>query len=144
MHRPDVTGFFDRTTNTISYVVADSETRRAAIVDPVLDFDAASGRTKTENADKLLTHVTDNELTVEWILETHIHADHITAAPYLKSKLSAKVAIGENVTTVQRVFAPIFNLKGLSADGRQFDQLFADQETFSVGNIETTRKMKHG
>ncbi|MEE2566745.1 MBL fold metallo-hydrolase [Hyphobacterium sp. Y6023] len=137
MDRPDVTSFFHNGTNTVSHVVADPETRRAAIVDPVLDYCAASGRTATTHAERVADHVREAGLTVDWILETHIHADHLSAAPWLKTQLGGKIAIGENVREVQRVFGKLFGAEAaFRADGSQFDHLFTDGETFQVGNIE--------
>ncbi len=136
MTKPDVSGFFDEATFTITYVVSDPDTGRAAIIDPVLDFDPASGRTSTDSADRVIEHVTDKGLAIDWILETHVHADHLTGAPYLRAKLGGRGAIGNNVTAVQKVFKGVFNLKDLATDGGQFDHLFADGETFSIGNIE--------
>ena len=136
MAQPTVRGFFDEATFTISYVVSDPETQRAVIVDPVLDFDAASGRTSTASADEVVTYVNENDLNVVWILETHVHADHLTGAPYLRDKLGGRTAIGNNVTAVQEVFKGIFNLKDLATDGSQFNHLFTDGDTFAVGNIK--------
>ncbi len=136
MTEPTVRGFFDEATFTITYVVSDPDTRRAVIVDPVLDFDAASGRTSTSSADEVITYVKANDLTVDWILETHVHADHLTGAPYLRDQLGGKTAIGSSVTTVQEVFKGVFNLKDLATDGSQFNHLFADGDTFTFGNIE--------
>ena len=133
---PDVHGLFDTGTNSVSYVVADPATRRAAIIDSVLDFDARSGRTRTVSADRLLDLVRERRLTVEWILETHVHADHLSAAPYLQEKVGGKLAIGENITEVQKTFRTIFNLeRSFSPDGRQFDHLFKDGEHFTIGGI---------
>ena len=137
MQKPDVTGFFDEATYTISYVVADPETRRCAVIDSLLDYDAASGRTHTESADKLIAFVRDQGLTCDWIIDTHVHADHLTAAPYVRSQLGGKTAIGENISVVQRVFGEIFNAgQAFHTDGSQFDHLFTDGETYRVGNIE--------
>ena len=136
MTKPDVNGFFDEATFTITYVVSDPDTRRAAIIDPVLDFDPASGRTSTASADEVIAYVTEHELAIDWILETHVHADHLTGAPYLREKLGGKGAIGRNVTDVQETFKGVFNLKDLATDGGQFDHLFTDGETFSIGSIE--------
>ena len=133
---PDVKGFFDPATNTISYVVSDPQTRAAAIIDSVLDYDAASGRTSTASADTLIEYIRENELTVEWILETHAHADHLTAAPYLKRELGGQIGIGQHITDVQGVFGDIFNLDELPRDGRQFDRLFTDGDTFRIGGID--------
>lgn len=135
MNRPTVTAFFDEATFTVTYVVADPQSKHAAIVDPVLDFDAASGRTSTQSADQLVQYVEDNALTVDWILESHVHADHLTSAPYLKDKLGGETGIGAMVTAVQETFKAVFNLKELATDGTQFDHLFGDGETFQVGDI---------
>ncbi len=136
MTQPTVRGFFDEATFTITYVVSDPDSQRAVIVDPVLDFDPASGRTSTTSADEVVAYVSENGLGIDWILETHVHADHLTGAPYLRDKLGGKTAIGHNVATVQEVFKGVFNLKDLATDGSQFDHLFADGETFAVGGIE--------
>jgi len=135
--RPDVKGFYDSATSTISYVVADPETRRAAIVDSVLDFDVKAGRTRTKSADDLIAYVKGQRLTVDWLLETHAHADHLSAAPYLKEKLGGRIAIGEHIKTVQQTFKKVFNAEpGFATDGRQFDHLFKDGEKFRIGNLE--------
>jgi len=135
MSTPTVTAFFDEATFTVSYVVADDDTGRAAIVDPVLDFDAASGRTSTKSADQLVTFVSENGLGVDWILETHVHADHLTAAPYLREQLGGRVGIGRHVTAVQETFKSVFNLGDLATDGSQFDLLFDDGDAFDIGNF---------
>ena len=135
--QPDVTAFFDEDTFTVSYVVADPETRRAAIIDSVLDFDHASGRTSHASADKIVAHVSTHGLKVDWVLETHVHADHVSAGDTLKSKLGGRSGIGEHVRIVQNAFARIFNTgSGFATDGRQFDQLFKDGDTFKIGNLE--------
>jgi glyoxylase-like metal-dependent hydrolase (beta-lactamase superfamily II) len=135
--QPDVTAFFDEDTFTVSYVVADPETRRAAIIDSVLDFDHASGRTSHASADKIVAHVSTHGLKVDWVLETHVHADHVSAGDTLKSKLGGRSGIGEHVRIVQNAFARIFNTgSGFNTDGRQFDQLFKDGDTFKIGNLE--------
>lgn len=137
MTKPIVTAFFDEPTNTISYVVADPETKACAVVDSLLDYDAASGRTSTVSADRLIAFVKAEGLTVEWIIDTHVHADHLTAAPYVREKLGGKTAIGEHVATVQRVFGEIFNEgQSFHTDGSQFDHLFKDGETYTVGRLE--------
>ncbi|MGI9236644.1 MAG: MBL fold metallo-hydrolase [Woeseiaceae bacterium] len=136
MSAPDVKAFFDEATFTVSYVVSDPSTSYAVIIDPVLDYDAASGRTATGSADQVIAHVREKALTIDWILETHVHADHLSAAPYLREQLGGRTAIGRNVTAVQATFKSIFNLSDLSPDGSQFDQLFDDTDTFDVGNIQ--------
>ena len=139
MTHPDVDVFFDEATFTASFVVSDAETGRAAIIDPVLDYDAASGRTTTTNADRIVEFVQKKNLTVDWILETHVHADHLSAGAYLKNKLGGRTAIGDKVGLVQKTFGEVFNAETtFSTDGRQFDHLFADTETFSVGEVDAS------
>ena len=135
--RPAVKGFFDPATCTISYVVSDPASGRAAIVDSVLDYDHKAGRTSTKSADALIAHVQQEGLTVDWHLETHAHADHLSAAPYLKAELGGLIAIGEAITVVQQTFGKIFNAEPTFAtDGSQFDRLFEDGETFHIGRLE--------
>ncbi len=136
MPKPNVSAFFDEATFTVTYVVSDPDTSHAAIIDPVLDFDPASGRTSTDSADKVTAYVKDNELSIDWIIETHVHADHLSGAPYIKDKLGGTTAIGAGVSAVQETFKSVFNLKDLDADGSQFDHLFADGENFKVGNLD--------
>jgi glyoxylase-like metal-dependent hydrolase (beta-lactamase superfamily II) len=133
---PHVTAFFDEATNTISYIVSDPEGKSAAVVDSVLDFDYASGRTDTRSADSIIDHVRREGLKVEWILETHVHADHLSAAPYLQERLGGKIGIGEKITVVQDVFGKVFN-EGTEfrRDGSQFDRLFRDGDSFHVGQM---------
>ncbi|TKT80296.1 MBL fold metallo-hydrolase [Aquamicrobium sp. LC103] len=133
--KPLVKGFFDKRTFSIQYVVSDPATRRCAIIDPVLDFDEKSGATATRNADAILDHVREQGLEVEWILDTHPHADHFSAAPYLKQRTGAPTAIGERIVEVQKLWKDFYNWPGLPADGSQWDKLFAEGETFSVGTI---------
>jgi glyoxylase-like metal-dependent hydrolase (beta-lactamase superfamily II) len=135
MSVPSVTGFFDEATFTVTYVATDPESSHAAIIDPVLDYDPASGRTCTSSADAVAAFVGDNGLTVDWVLETHVHADHLSAAPYLKEKLGGQVAIGRNVAAVQQTFKGVFNIDDLATDGSQFDHLFDDGDEFEVGSI---------
>ncbi len=135
MQQPQVTGFFDEATNTISYVVADPKTGSCAIVDPVLDYDAASGRTSTTSADKITSFVSEHNLTTEWILETHVHADHVSSAPCIKEKLGGQIGIGCRITEVQSVFTSVFNLSDVSTDGSQFDRLFRDGDELALGDI---------
>jgi glyoxylase-like metal-dependent hydrolase (beta-lactamase superfamily II) len=128
--------FFDEPTFTASHVVYDPTTRHAAIVDSVLNFDAASGRTSTRGADEIIAYVKRESLTVDWLLETHAHADHLSAAPYLQTKLGGRLAIGREITTVQNVFGKVFNFgTEFARDGSQFDHLFEDGETFAIGEI---------
>jgi glyoxylase-like metal-dependent hydrolase (beta-lactamase superfamily II) len=135
--QPDVTAFFDEDTFTVSYLVSDPATRRAAIIDSVLDFDQASGRTKHTSADKIIAHVEKHGLKVDWVLETHVHADHVSAGDYLKQKLGGRSGIGEHVRIVQNAFARIFNTgPGFATDGRQFDHLFKDGDAFRIGNLQ--------
>lgn len=135
--KPDVKAFFDEATFTISYVVTDPETKACAVIDSLLDFDQASGRTNTKSADELIAWVKAEGLTCEWIIDTHVHADHLTAAPYIKSQLGGVTAIGDQISVVQKVFKAIFNEgQKFHTDGSQFDHLFADGETYKVGNIE--------
>jgi len=136
MSKPEVKAFFDAPTFTVSYVVSDPATAKAAIIDPVLDYDSTSGRTSTGSADQLIAFVNDNGLSVDWLLETHVHADHLSGAPYLKEKLGGQTAIGNGVTAVQETFKGIFNLRDLVADGSQFDRLFSDGDSFDVGSID--------
>ena len=133
MTQPDVRAFHDEATFTITYVVSDPATRQAAIVDPVLDFDAASGRTSTKSADEVVAFVEAQKLDVAWILETHVHADHLSGAPYLRRKLGGTTAIGNDVSTVQETFKTVFNLKDLATDGSQYDVLLGDDEELDVG-----------
>jgi glyoxylase-like metal-dependent hydrolase (beta-lactamase superfamily II) len=133
--RPEVTGFFDKRTWSIQYVVADPATRKCAIVDPVLDFDEKSGQTATIHADSILKFIAEKGYELEWILDTHPHADHFSAADYLKRKTGAPTAIGEKVTEVQKLWKDFYNWPDFPADGSQWDKLFAEGETFKVGSI---------
>ncbi|QPC90511.1 MBL fold metallo-hydrolase [Mesorhizobium sp. INR15] len=133
--RPEVTGFYDKPTGAIQYVVADRATMRCAIIDPILDFDEKSGATATKSADAVLDFVGKQGLEVEWILDTHPHADHFSAAQYLRQKTGAPTAIGAKVTDVQRLWKVIYNWPEFPADGSQWDRLFAEHEVFSVGGI---------
>ena len=137
MTKPDVEIIFDEATFTASYVVSDGATGRAAIIDAVLDYDAAAGRTTTLNAERIIEYVEKKKLNVDWILETHVHADHLSAGDYLKQRTGGRTAIGDKVGVVQKTFGEIFNAeKNFATDGRQFDHLFADGETFSLGEID--------
>lgn len=132
-----VEGFFDPSTWTISYLIYDPRTMQCALLDSVLDFDPKSGRTHTESADRLIARVKELGLTVQWILETHVHADHLSAAPYLKQHVGGKLAIGSHITTVQQVFGKLFNAgTEFARDGSQFDRLLDDGETFEIGTLQ--------
>ena len=136
MMRPAVTAFFDPATYTYSYVVRDPASQACVIIDSVLDYDPASGRTNTENAEKIVAFVREQQLTVEWLLETHVHADHLSAAPYLKQQLGGKLAIGAKITTVQKVFGEIFNTEAqFATDGSQFDRLLNEGDTLVFGDM---------
>ena len=139
--KPDVKAFFDEATFTVSYVVKDPGSDSAAIIDSVLDYDPKSGRTDTTSADEIIAYVKKNGLKIEWLLETHAHADHLSAAPYIQTELGGTTAIGSNITEVQDVFARLFNVeKGFQTDGRQFEHLFEDGEEFKIGGL-TLRAM---
>ena len=134
--KPDVTAFFDEATNTITYVVRDPNSTSCAIVDSVMDIDYAAGRITYESADAVIDHVRQAGLTVEWLIETHVHADHLSAAPYIQEKLGGKIGIGENITIVQDTFGKVFN-EGteFQRDGSQFDRLFKDGDTYTIGGM---------
>ncbi|MCH8498741.1 MAG: MBL fold metallo-hydrolase [Marinobacter sp.] len=133
---PDIKAFFDEPTNTFSYVVRDPESKVCAIIDSVLELDYAAGRTTNTGADQIIEHVRANGLEVAWILETHVHADHLSAAPYLQQQLGGKTGIGANIRVVQDVFGKMFNAgTEFARDGSQFDRLFAEGDTFTIGNL---------
>ena len=137
--RPEIKAFFDPDTFTVTYVVWDAESREAAIVDSVLDFDPASGRTSFASADAVIAFITSENLKVTWLLETHAHADHLSAAPYLKEKVGGRIAIGERIVTVQQTFGTLFNAEPeFRRDGSDFDHLFSDGDQFKIGDIEAT------
>ena len=139
MSNPQVTPFFDPDTYTITYIVADPETKKCAIIDSVLDYAPNSGRTRTTSADQVIAAVKEQGLTVEWHLETHVHADHLSAAPYLKEQLGGKIAVGKAITVVQGVFGKLFNAgTEFEMDGSQFDHLMEDNEVLMIGNLECT------
>ncbi|HYM32508.1 MAG TPA: MBL fold metallo-hydrolase [Candidatus Cybelea sp.] len=136
MVNPLVTGFFEPKTFSIAYVVADPRTRTAAVIDPVLNFEARGARTATTFAETIVEHVARHELRVAWVLETHIHADHLTASQFIRSRLGGKLGIGSNVPEVQRTFAGVYNAEpGFRADGSQFDRLFQDGARFEIGDL---------
>ena len=135
--RPSIAGFFDEATNTISYVVHDPVSREAAVIDSVLDYEAASGRTSSGSAERIVEYVTANDLSVSWLIETHAHADHISAAPYLQEEIGGKLAIGKDIIRVQEVFGKLFNAgSDFERDGSEFDHLFTDGDTFALGQIK--------
>jgi glyoxylase-like metal-dependent hydrolase (beta-lactamase superfamily II) len=133
---PEVQGFFDHATNTVSYLVWDPESRAGAVVDPVLDFDGDSGEAAVKSADAILAAADKAGVKIVWVLETHAHADHLSAAPYIKSRTGAKVGIGEHISDVQQIFRPIFNATDISGDGSEFDHLFTDGELFKIGGLD--------
>jgi glyoxylase-like metal-dependent hydrolase (beta-lactamase superfamily II) len=137
--KPEVKGFFDPGTNTISYVVKDPGSTACAIVDSVMDIDYAAGRITYDHADQIVAHVRAKGLTVEWLIETHVHADHLSAAPYIQRQLGGKIGIGRNITVVQDTFGKVFN-EGteFQRDGSQFDRLFDDGDTYTVGRMTCT------
>ncbi len=134
---PEVNSFFDEATNTISYIVKDPSSKSCAIIDSVMDINYSAGRITYEHADNLIAYVKDNDLTLEWIIETHVHADHLSAAPYIQEKLGGKIGVGEHIMAVQEVFGKFFN-EGteFQRDGSQFDQLFKDGDTYKIGNLD--------
>lgn len=137
--KPLVTAFFDEQTNTYSYIVQDPLSKACAIVDPVLNFDYPSGTTSYEGADAIIAAIKQQGLQTEWIIETHAHADHLSAAPYIKQALGGKIAIGEKITTVQKTFGKLFNDgPGFARDGSQFDYLFKENETYKIGHLTAT------
>ncbi|MGZ8410215.1 MAG: MBL fold metallo-hydrolase [Hyphomicrobium sp.] len=134
---PKVKAFFDEATNTVSYVVQDPASNACAVIDSVMDIDYAAGRISYKSADKIIEYVKENGLHVEWLIETHAHADHLSAAPYIQRKIGGKIGIGENIRIVQDVFGKIFN-EGteFQRDGSQFDRLFKDGDTYTIGNLQ--------
>ena len=135
MTKPIIHAFFDEPTNTVSYLVADPETKRAAVIDPVLDYDHKSGKANVKSADAILAKARAEGLTIDCVLETHVHADHLSGAPYIKVKTGAKVAIGERIKEVQKIFRPVFNAMDVSGEGSEFDILFRDGDRFSIGSL---------
>ncbi len=144
-NRTTIQAFFDLGTWTVTYVVSSHRDRRAAIIDPVLDYDFKSGRTSTTSADAVMAYLKAHDLTVDWILETHAHADHLSGAHYLKRKIGGRIAIGENIRAVQSTFKAVFNLGAeFPTDGRQFDHLFKDAEVFKIGDVEAVALLVPG
>ncbi|MDX2306964.1 MAG: MBL fold metallo-hydrolase [Hyphomicrobium sp.] len=143
--KPEVTAFFDEATNTVSYVVKDPKSNACAIIDSVMDIDYAAGRITYDNADAIIRHVREHNLTVEWLIETHAHADHLSAAPYIQSQLGGKLGIGANIKIVQEVFGKIFNEgTAFQRDGSQFDRLFEDGDTYSIGSMKAFAMLTPG
>ena len=137
--KPEVTGFFDPDTNTISYVVKDPNSTSCAVVDSVMDIDYAAGRITYKHADRLVEFITSSGLKLEWIIETHVHADHLSAAPYLQQKLGGKIGVGEQILVVQETFGKIFNESSeFQRDGSQFDALFKDGDSYKIGSMDVT------
>ena len=134
--KPIIHAFFDEPTNTVSYLVADPVTKRAAVIDPVLDYDHKSGNGSVKSADAILAKSAAEGFTIDWVLETHAHADHLSGAPYIKIKTGAKVAIGERIREVQKIFRPVFNAMDVSGDGSEFDRLFKDGDAFEIGSMK--------
>ena len=136
MQTPEIRAFFDEPTNTVSYLVWDKATKEAAVIDPVLDWDHKSGTADTAFADRMLQAAAEQGLVIRWVLETHAHADHLTAAPYIKARTGAPIGIGEHITEVQRIFWPVFDARDLKPAGGDFDRLFRDGERFAIGGLE--------
>lgn len=136
---PEITAFFDEDTFTVTYIVADPDTKQCAVIDSVLDYDANMGRTRTDSADKVITHIKEQGLTLVWLLETHVHADHLSGAPYMQQQLGGKITIGDQITQVQDIFGNLFNAEeAFSRNGSQFDHLLAANEELKVGNLSMT------
>jgi glyoxylase-like metal-dependent hydrolase (beta-lactamase superfamily II) len=136
MPQPIIHAFFDEPTNTVSYLVADPETKQAAVVDPVLDYDHKSGKANVTSAEAILAKAREHGFAIGLVLETHVHADHLSGAPYIKLRTGAKVAIGERIKEVQKIFRPVFNAIDVSGEGSEFDILFRDGDTFTIGNLK--------
>jgi glyoxylase-like metal-dependent hydrolase (beta-lactamase superfamily II) len=134
--QPVIRAFFDEPTNTVSYIVADPATRKAAVIDPVLDYDPCGSQVDTRSADALLRAAAEMGYAIEWTLETHAHADHLSGSPYIKAKTGARIGIGEHIKDVQRIFRPVFDAGDLKTDGSDFDHLFNDGEHFRIGELD--------
>ena len=134
--QPVIRAFFDEPTNTVSYIVADPTTKRAAVIDPVLDYDPGGSQVDTRSVDALLRAADEQGYAIEWTLETHAHADHLSGSPYIKAKTGAKIGIGEHIKDVQRIFRPVFDAGDLKTDGSDFDHLFKDGEHFKIGEFD--------
>ena len=135
----EIEGFFDSQTNTISYVVTDVQTAQCAVIDSVLDFDYASGKIEYKNADSIIYYITKNKLTLQWLVETHVHADHLSAAPYIQKQLGGKIAISREIIKVQDIFGKIFNAgTEFERDGSQFDLLLGDNDSYQIGTVQAT------
>ncbi len=135
-HQPVIRAFFDEPTNTVSYIVADPATKKAAAIDPVLDYDPGGSQVDTRSVDALLHAAGEQSYAIEWTLETHAHADHLSGSPYIKAKTGAKIGIGEHIKDVQRIFRPVFDADDLKTDGSDFDHLFKDGEHFKFGELD--------
>jgi glyoxylase-like metal-dependent hydrolase (beta-lactamase superfamily II) len=133
--QPRIRAFFDEVTNTVSYLVWDPATKDGAVIDPVLDWDNRSGEADTASADALIAAAAEAGVTIRWVLETHVHADHLTAAPYIKARTGAPIGIGEHIRDVQKIFRPVFDMHDLKPEGGDFDQLFKDGENFALGSL---------
>ena len=136
MTTPQIRAFFDDPTSTVSYLVWDPATMRGAVIDPVLDFDLAAGEADIRSAEAILDAAKEEGVAIDWVLETHAHADHLSAAPFIKAQTGATIGIGEDIRKVQKIFRPVFGLDDLKTDGSDFDHLFADRERFSIGELE--------
>jgi glyoxylase-like metal-dependent hydrolase (beta-lactamase superfamily II) len=133
---PTIRTFFDEPTNTVSYLVSDPAARQGTVIDPVLDYDHRTAKASAKSADAILAAAKAANLSIEWVLETHVHADHLSGAPYVKLRTGAKVGIGEQIREVQRIFRPVLNATDVSGDGSEFDRLFKDGERFRLGALE--------
>lgn len=136
MSKPEIRAFFDEPTKTVTYLVWDATTRKGVVIDPVLDFEAASGEVDTESVEEVLAAVQQEGVDVEWVLETHVHADHLSGAPLIKARTGAKIGIGEHIKDVQNIFRPLFNATDVKPNGGDFDGLFADGDVLSVGDLK--------